>query len=65
MEAKKDKTSYKKALEEIQQIIDRLNSEDTDIDTISKDVKKAIELINICKAKLNNCEKELENLFKK
>lgn len=65
METKKDKISYKKALQEIEEVIEKLNSDNTDIDSISKDVKKATELINMCKAKLKNCEEELENLLKK
>ncbi|MDR1056378.1 MAG: exodeoxyribonuclease VII small subunit [Prevotellaceae bacterium] len=59
---KKEK-SYCEALSEIEEIINRLERGDIDIDEISKEVKLASELIKLCKLKLHATEEELNNIL--
>ena len=59
----KKKTSYKEAVQEIEQIMQKLESEQLDIDELSKNVKKASELIAFCKEKLHNTETEIEHIL--
>lgn len=60
---KKKDISYKNALTEIEKIISRLESAETDIDEITKEVKRASELIKFCKQKLYSTESELNEIL--
>lgn len=51
--------SYDKAFEELQQLVEELNSENVSIDKLSAKIKKANELIQFCKGKLRSVEDEL------
>ena len=53
--AKKELT-YSEAIAEIEQILARLKSEQTDVDKLSAEVKRATELIAQCKARLTDAE---------
>ncbi|HIS34581.1 MAG TPA: exodeoxyribonuclease VII small subunit [Candidatus Avirikenella pullistercoris] len=57
--------SYQEAVEEVNAILDRLNNEELDIDQLSKEVKRATELINLCKGKLRKAQEEVEKVFDK
>ena len=59
----KKKTNYKDAVQEIEQIMQKLENEQLDIDELSKNVKKASELIAICKEKLHTTENEIEHIL--
>ena len=53
------KKSYKDSLDEIETIIQQIESGETDIDELSKLVKRAASLIKVCKQKLKSTEAEL------
>lgn len=55
--------SYKAALEEIEQIVQKIENEDIDVDELSKMVKKAAELIKQCKGTLKNTGQELDEII--
>lgn len=57
------KFNYKKALEEIEQIVQKIESEDIDVDELSTMVKRAAELIKQCKTKLKTTGDELEDII--
>jgi len=57
------KSDYAKALEELQNIIAKLNSDEIGIDDLSIKVKRAQKLIKACKSKLRNIEEDLHDLF--
>lgn len=50
---------YKEALEEIEQIVHRLENEDPDVDELSALVKRAMMLITQCKEKLRSTGDEI------
>ena len=50
------KLTYSEAVAEIEQILTRLKSEQTDVDKLSTEVKRATELIAQCKARLTEVE---------
>lgn len=58
------KFNYKKSLEEIEQIVHKIENEEPDIDELSAMVKKAAELIRLCKSKLKDTNGELEDIMK-
>lgn len=50
------KLTYSEAVAEIEQILARLKNEQTDVDKLSAEVKRATELIAQCKARLAEVE---------
>lgn len=48
--------TYGEAIKEIEQIISRLSNEQTELDTLSAELKRATELIARCKAQLVEVE---------
>lgn len=61
---KKSDITYNEAVESIEEIIEKLGDNEMDIDMLSKEVKRASELIAICKTKLRNASKEVEEIVK-
>ncbi|MEM7107881.1 MAG: exodeoxyribonuclease VII small subunit [Bacteroidota bacterium] len=59
----KKPSSYKESIEELESIIQKIESGDTDIDELSTLVKRASDLIRACKTKLRNTEVELNQFL--
>ncbi len=62
--AKKD-FSYKEAINEIEKIMYKFENEEIDLDELSKNVKRASELITQCKGKLKSTENEIDKIIEK
>jgi len=61
---KSEKTlSYQEALTQLEEIVASMEEEQPDIDALSEKVKKAQELLAMCKAKLRNTEDTLNQAF--
>ncbi len=60
----KEKVSYNNAVKEIEAIISEIENETIDVDVLTGKVKRAIELIKICKKKLRDTEEDLETVLK-
>jgi len=54
------KIDYTTAYEELQVIVQKMQNEEVGLDELSVSVKRAAELIKMCKAKLRDVEKEIE-----
>lgn len=54
--------SFDKAYEELRQIVSELQNSEMGIDNLSKQLKKATELVNFCKEKLRNVEQDIEKI---
>ena len=61
--AKKVDISYNEAMAEIERIISTLQSGSYDVEQLAKQVKRASELIELCRTKLRKTESEVEKLF--
>lgn len=61
----KKEFSYKKAIDEIESIMYKLENEEIDLDELSKNVKRASELIGNCKGKLRDTESEIDKIIEK
>lgn len=57
------KLNYSKALEELQQIVSDIEEGETGVDELAEKVKRAAELIRICKAKLTSTEEDVEKIL--
>ena len=61
--AKKTLT-YQLALEELEDILNKMETNNLEIDKLSSHVKRASELISFCKTKLKKTEKDVEEVLK-
>lgn len=62
--AKKEQT-YGEAMQELQQIMSRIENEELDIDILLEEVKKAANLIKFCKDKLQKTNVEIQKILDK
>jgi len=58
------KLSYKEAVEEIDEILEKIENEELDVDELSEKVKRVSILIKFCKEKLHTTQAEVENILK-
>lgn len=58
------KLTYDEALAEIEQIVQNIEENKYSIDELSEKVKRISFLVNYCKEKLRNTEKELNKILK-
>ena len=56
------KLSFGEAVDEVEEILAALESETVDIDTLGQEVKRAVELIQVCREKLNKTDSEVREL---
>lgn len=57
--------TYNDAFEELQRIVSEIESGQTDVDELTEKIRRASQLIAICKAKLISSEEEVEKLLAK
>ena len=55
---------YREALDEIEAIVEEIESESVDIDVLTDRVKRATFLIKLCKAKLKKTDDEVKKVLK-
>ena len=60
----KEELSYDKAFEELQQIVRDMEEGEIGVDELSVKVKRASELIKICKTKLSSTEEDVSKILK-
>lgn len=53
---------YNKAIERLDEIISKIEDDDIDVDELSLKVKEAVELIRMCKAKLDKAELDVKQV---
>ncbi len=53
---------YTKAVQKLDEIIIKIESEEIDVDELSAQVKEAVELIKLCKAKIEKAEMEVKKV---
>ncbi|MDP4208583.1 MAG: exodeoxyribonuclease VII small subunit [Bacteroidota bacterium] len=60
--AKKEQT-YKDAVAEIEEILEKLENEELDVDELAIKVKRVSALLRFCKDKLSGTEKEIQKII--
>jgi len=53
---------YTEAMQRINDIIERIENEEIDVDELSKQVKEAVKLIHACKTKIEKAEMEVKSV---
>ena len=54
---------YEAAMKQLEEIVRKMESGELDIDSLSKELKTAQELIKQCKAKLTKTEEEIKKII--
>lgn len=60
----KKQPGYTEAIREIETILERFSNEELDVDTLASHVKRATELIKVCKERLRKAETDVEEILK-
>lgn len=58
-----EKLTYSQAKDELEQIVQTIESGDLDVDALTQQVKRASQLIAFCKEKLTKTDKELQKIL--
>ena len=62
-EMNKQIPTYKEAIDQLEKIIAKIDSNEVEIDTLVEDIKQANELIALCRLKLNRADEEVQKLW--
>jgi len=54
---------YAQAMKELSDLVERIQSQELDVDELSDAVKKALQLIKVCRKKLQNTELEIKKII--
>lgn len=54
---------YEEAIHELESIVSRMESNQLDIDTLSEQLKRAQELIKLCRDKLTKTDEEIQKIL--
>ena len=57
--------NYEDAVRQLEQIVHQMETGELDIDQLSEQLKKAQQLIKLCREKLSKTEKEIEDILEK
>ncbi len=57
------KITYEEATKQIEEILMRLRNNEISVDDLSKEVKRATELITLCRNKLTTAEADLKKIL--
>ena len=55
-------TKYTKAIKRLEEIIEKIENEEVDVDELSDKVKEAVELITTCKERIEKAEMEVKRV---
>ncbi len=58
-----EEIAYKDAVEELESILHEIETGETDIDVLSEKVKRALFLIQLCRARLKHTDDEVRKLI--
>ena len=59
----KEENKYEEALQELQTIVHRMENDELDIDQLSTELKRAQELIKLCKDKLTKTDEKIKKIL--
>ena len=60
--AKKELT-YEEAMTQVEEILGRIQREEVTVDSLAAEIKRATELIALCKARLTKAEAEVDKML--
>ncbi len=60
---KKEEMKYEEALRQLEDIVEKMENDELDIDQLSDQLKKAKKLVKLCKDKLTKTDAEIRKLL--
>ena len=63
MNMEKEELKYKAAMAELQSIVRKMENDELDIDQMAEQLKRAQELIKLCKDKLTKTDAEIKKIL--
>lgn len=60
---KENEKSYSEAVVELEKILDRIESDNLDVDILTAEIKRASELLKFCKEKLYKTDSEIKKIL--
>ncbi|MDE7123468.1 MAG: exodeoxyribonuclease VII small subunit [Alistipes sp.] len=61
--AKKQEPTYAEAMSEIEKILARFRNDEMDVDSLAAEVRRATELIALCRQRLRKAEEEVAKVL--
>ena len=61
----KEDFKYEEAVRQLESIVEKLENDELDIDSMSENLKKAQKLIKLCKDKLTKTDDEINKILEK
>ena len=61
----KEEFKYEEAVRQLEDIVEKLENDELDIDSMSENLKKAQKLIKLCKDKLTKTDDEINKILEK
>jgi len=58
------KVTYNEAISEIEEILEKIENEELDVDELAEKVKRVSTLLKICKDKLQSTNEQVEQILK-
>lgn len=58
-----EQTKYETAMKQLETIVQKMESGEMDIDSLAKELKRAHELLKLCRDKLTKTEEEINNIL--
>ena len=55
--------TYAEAMAEVEKILARFNGDELDVDTLAAEVKRATELLSLCRKKLRKAEEDVARVL--
>lgn len=59
----KKEIKYEEAVSELEEIVEKMENDELDIDQLSNQLKRAKELVKLCKDKLTKTDEEIKKLL--
>ena len=59
----KKEIKYEEAVAQLEEIVDKMENDELDIDQLSDQMKRAKELVKLCKDKLTKTDEEIKKLL--
>ena len=59
----KKEIKYEEAVAQLEEIVDKMENDELDIDQLSDQLKRAKELVKLCKNKLTKTDEEIKKLL--
>lgn len=59
----KKEVKYEEAVAQLEEIVDKMENDELDIDQLSDQLKRAKELVKLCKDKLTKTDEEIKKLL--